>query len=141
MSTYEATCELSGTPEEVWNVLSDVVRWPQWLPTVAKVIPSDVSELHVGSRYQVHQPRLRPLIWTVTEAVPMVGFTWETRSIGLRMVARHHMQTSACGQVRVVLQYTFAGFLSPIISLLFGGVTESYLAQEARALKRRCELG
>jgi uncharacterized membrane protein len=136
---YESSIVIAAPAEAVWRVLSDVVQWPQWLPTVASVEALDQKTLHVGSRFVIHQPKLRPATWTVSEIEELRRFAWVARSPGLHMVAEHSVTKDSPATSRVVLRFTFAGLLGGIIGRLFSSLTRSYLAQEAASLKQRVE--
>jgi uncharacterized membrane protein len=119
----------------VWRVLSTVVAWPDWLPTVSAVEPHDGKPLSIGFRYTVRQPRLRPATWVVTELEPPRSFVWQARSPGLLMTAGHTIAESSPGKSQVTLQFSFAGLLGAPMGWLFRSVVERYLAQELTSLK------
>ncbi len=139
MQTYLAITTIDAPMEAVWEVLSDVSAWPELLPTVSKVESFDSKSLDIGARFKVHQPRLRPAIWVVTEVVPPARFVWVAQSPGLKMVADHCVTQASQETTRVSLRFSFSGFLGGFVGRFFGKVTESYLVQEAAALKRKVE--
>ena len=139
MLTYTSSTSIDAPAEAIWLVLSDVVRWPKWLPTVSQVEPLDGNSLRLGARFVVHQPKLRPATWTVTEIAEPGRFVWVARSPGLHMVADHTVTQDSPVASRVVLRFSFGGLLGGIIGRMFGSVTQSYLAQEGASLKERVE--
>jgi uncharacterized membrane protein len=139
MPTYEASITIAAPRESVWPVLSDVVAWPDWLPTVISVQPLQGRSLEVGSRYTVAQPKLRLATWVVTELVPPQRFTWQARSPGLLMVAEHLVEASSPASSQVLLRFSFAGLLGPPVGWLFRSITETYLTQEVASLRRKVE--
>jgi len=141
MLTYEATVSITAPRERVWHVLSNVAEWPEWLRTVDSVVPLDERSIRLGSRYVVHQPRLRPATWIVSKLEPSRRFTWEARSPGIRMVAEHTITAGSPTASTVRLRFSFAGLFGGMIGRRFRSVTESYLAQEAGSLKRKVEAG
>jgi|ADGO01.1.fsa_nt_gi Polyketide cyclase / dehydrase and lipid transport. len=48
MLVYESQIVINAGAHRVWQVLSDVARWPQWLPTVTRVVPLDGEAIVVG---------------------------------------------------------------------------------------------
>jgi len=138
MPTYEAFTSINAAPDSVWRALSDVSKWPEWLPTVSKVEPLDGERLSIGSRFVVHQPKLRPATWVVTELAE-TRFVWVARSPGLVMLAEHSVAPQSSTTSKVTLRYSFNGLLGGILGRMFRSLTESYLAREAAALKQRVE--
>ena len=139
MPTYESSVVIAAEVRAIWQVLSDVVNWPRWLPTVTNVVPLDGASLAAGSRFVVYQPKLRPATWKVTQLEAQHRFVWEARSPGLHMVAEHSVASQAAGSTAVVLRFSFGGLLGGLIGRLFRSVTERYLMQEAAALKSTVE--
>jgi len=139
MLTYESSTSIDAPIEAVWRVLSDVSQWAKWLPTVSRVEPLNDKSLRLGSRFVVHQPKLQPATWTVTEMDEPHRFVWVARSPGFQMVAEHCVTEDSSAASRVVLRFSFGGLLGGIIGRSFATVTRSYLAQEAASLKQRVE--
>lgn len=141
MFSFTADTSIDAPPERVWTVLADVSRWPEWLPTVSAVEPLDAPPLTLGARYRVLQPKLRPAIWTVTLLEPGQRFAWESQSPGMRAIGDHRVAPSPSGGTDVVLRVDFQGPVAFLAKLLAGGLTQDYVAREARALKERVEAG
>jgi uncharacterized membrane protein len=139
MPAYEVSIFITAPRESVWRVLAAVVAWPDWLPTVSSVQPLDGKPLKIGARYTIHQPKLRPATWVVTELEPPRCFVWQARSPGLLMIAVHTIEEAPAGGSRVVLRFSFAGMLGAPLGWLFRSTTERYLAQEVASLKLRVE--
>lgn len=139
--THLASIEIHAPAARVWEVLSGVQSWPEWLPTVDSVEALDGWPLAIGRRYRVTQPKLRPAVWKVTELEPGRRFTWRATSIGMQMVASHAVEPSGPDSTRVQSRYDFRGWLGALMDVIFGRLTRSYLDQEVRALKRRAEAG
>jgi Polyketide cyclase / dehydrase and lipid transport len=139
MPSYRTSISINSRAERIWHTLSNVVAWPQWLPTVGSVRALDQPSLKMGNRYAVLQPKLRPVIWTVTQLKPPCHFQWQARSPGMLMVADHVIEKQSSTQSLVTLEFSFAGFLGVPIGLIFRSITERYLAQEAAALKANAE--
>ncbi len=137
--TYRTTAIVAATPQQVWAVLSDVVRWPEWTTHVTSVEPLGPSPLAMGARYRIDQPRLRPAVWTVVGLEPLRSFSWEALSPGVRALGVHSLATEPDGSTCLELQIQFSGPLSVLASTLYGRLTTDYLLREAAALKRRCE--
>lgn len=139
MRRYESRIEISAASDRVWKVLSDVTRWPQWLPTVSDVVALDGESLAVGARFRVRQPKLRTVVWTVTELEDSRRFVWESRLPGVQMIAEHAVVEKTGDACEVVLRYSFDGPLGSVVGRLFRSITTRYLMQEATALKYAVE--
>ena len=139
MTTYTAVVAVVAPRESVWRVLSDVVAWPDWLSTVDSVQALDASDLHIGFRYVVRQPGLRPTTWVVTQLDPPDRFVWQARSPGLSMVAEHIIEEDSPGECNVTLRFSFAGLLGVPLGRLLRSITQQYLGREAACLKGEAE--
>jgi carbon monoxide dehydrogenase subunit G len=132
------TIDIDAPPEKVFEVLCDVERWPEWTPTVSRVQRLDKGPLAVGSSARVRQPKLRPAVWQVTEFEDNRNFTWTTRAPGLRMKAGHLVEPRGSGS-RVALSFEMSGLIAPLVSRMYGGLIEQYVAAESQGLKNRSE--
>ena len=97
MPSYEASCTVGAPPDAVWRLISDVARWPEWLPTVTRVEPLGAAELAPGAQYRIEQPRLRPAIWRVTRLEPPQRFSWASGGPGLQVVGDHELTPAPGG--------------------------------------------
>ena len=86
--------DVEAPVEQVWEVLREVERWPEWAPTVTSVRRLDDGPLAVGSRVRVEQPRIPPTEYVVTELEPSRSFTWVATGPGVRTTARHLLEES-----------------------------------------------
>lgn len=136
---FTATRRIAAPPRRVWAPLADVVRWPDWLPTMSSVEPLGPGALAVGARYRITQPRLRPATWRVVRLEPLRSFAWESRSPGVRTLADHSLTPLPDGSTSVTLEVRFTGPLAPLARVLAGSLTREYLAREAALLAQRVE--
>lgn len=141
MPTYETSTTIHADPEKIWPVLADVVNWPRWTPTVTKVEVIDSARMGMGARFEVHQPKLRPAVWTVTRVEPPTRFLWESRLPGLLMVADHVIESAPDGTSRLTLRFGFEGLLGRIAGPLNRKRVEGYIAREAASLRSLFENG
>jgi len=136
-TNFSITVEVPAPPPLVWLVMVDVERWPEWTASVSRVKRLSPGPLQVGSRARIHQPKLPPASWLVTELESGVGFTWISLAPGVRVTARHTTEASAVGS-RVTLSVYYGGWLGSLLARLTGRLNERYLALEANGLKARC---
>ncbi len=137
---FETTRHLDAPPEPVWEVLSDVARWPEWTPTIDSVERLDDGPLRVGSRAVVRQPRLPKATWEVTELVPGRSFTWESTGPGLRTIGRHRVNPDGAGS-SVTLGIEQTGPMGAVAALVWRRLTQRYIELEAESLDTRVTRG
>ena len=89
----ESSVVIDAPTSLVWDVFSDVERWPERTASVTNLVALDGPGLAIGMRFQIKQPKLPKLVWKVTAAAPGVSWTWAQHSSGGSTVA-HHALTS-----------------------------------------------
>lgn len=130
---------IHANPAAIWQVLTDVERWPRWTPTVLDVQPLTNHGFNVGSRYRITQPQLRPAVYEVTECVPHQAFTWVQKSPGATMIADHRINACDGDGAEVELTFTTEGLLGSILGMKYAKLITEYVRTEARSLKAHCE--
>ena len=135
---YEFSVEIDAAPDEVWKVLTDVERWPEWTPSMTRVERLDPGPFQVGSTARIKQPTFPPVAWRVTELEPEQSFSWTASGPGVTTVGSHRITPRGDG-VEVTLGIRQTGPLAWLIGLLTSRLTRRYVQTEANGLKRRCE--
>ncbi|MEU8085394.1 SRPBCC family protein [Micromonospora sp. NPDC049101] len=138
---FEATTEIAADAEQVWAVLADVERWPEWTASVSRVERGEPGPLAVGATATLTQPKLRPAVWRVTELTEGREFTWVSDTPGVRTRGEHRLLPLPDGRTRVELAIVQSGLLAGLIGRLYGGLLRRYVGLEAEGLRRRCERG
>ena len=134
MTKFSTSLIINASQEAIWKILSEVVHWHKWTPTLSKVEALNTSELKLGNRYIVVQPKLQPAEWVVTE-LSKSSFKWEAKSPGMHMVADHLLQPiNTKKQTLLTLTFAFNGWLGKFIARMYGEVTKEYLEIEAQSL-------
>jgi uncharacterized protein YndB with AHSA1/START domain len=133
---FTTTRHIDAATEPVFDVLFDVGRWPDWLPTVDSVERLDDGPLEVGSRAKVRQPKLPKAEWQVSEVVAGRSFTWEATGPGLRTIGRHEVVPDGTGST-VTLSIEQTGPMSGVAALVWRGLTQRYIELEAASLDKR----
>ena len=134
---FEAAIDVAAPAQRVFDVYTDVERWPEWTDSVTSVQLLDTGPLRV-SRARIKQPRLPTAEWEVVELVPGQSFSWTARGPGIRTTG-HHLVSGRDGPVTVTAALEQAGPLGPVLGLMTKRLTERYLQMEVRGLKARCE--
>jgi uncharacterized membrane protein len=135
---FSEAIEIAAAPERIWDVMRDIDRWPEWTPSMTSVHRLDDAPFAVGTRVKVRQPRLPAAIWLLTDIQPGRGFTWVSANPGVTVTATHVIAPGGEGS-RVTLAIEMAGPFAALLGALTGGITQRYMALEARGLKARSE--
>jgi len=133
---FQTTRHIDAPPEPVVEVLFDVVRWPEWTPTIDDVERLDEGPFRVGSRAKVRQPKLPRAEWQVTELVDGRSFTWEATGPGMRTIGRHEVVADGDGS-RVTLSIEQTGPMGAVAARVWRGLTQRYIELEAESLDKR----
>ena len=137
---FEQTVAVDAPAEQVWAAYADVTRWSEWTASVTSVeLLDDATELSIGNRARIRQPRLPVAEWTVTELEPGHSWTWVATAPGIRSTATHRVVATGDGTCRVDSSLTQEGPLGWVLARVYAGLTRRYLAMEAAGLKARCE--
>lgn len=134
----EDSIEIAAPPQLVWDVFSDVQRWPEWTASVTSLTGLDGPTLAVGKRFAIKQPGMQKLVWQVTEIEPGSSWTWVQRSPGVLVTARHYVSAQPGGTL-VRQQLDQRGFLGALVGRLMAKKTRRFLELEAQGLKARSE--
>ena len=140
MLTYEAAETINATPEQVWAILGDVARYPDWDSGVERV----EGEIAPGATLKVYSEanpgRAFPV--KVADLEPGSGMTWRGgMPLGLFKGVRTFRLTPArAGATRFEMHEQFSGPLLPLISRSMPDLQPSF-EQFARGLKARVERG
>lgn len=132
--------DIEAPAADVWRVMADVVRWPEWTASIAAVELLNAAALRVGAQARIRQPKLPAAVWTVTALEPDVYFEWRAVTPGLVTTAGHRLEPHDAG-TRATLTLEWRGPLAPLIRLLYGKLSRRYVDMEAEGLKRRAEQG
>jgi len=134
---FKVAVEIPASPQLIWKVMADVEHWPEWTPSVSRIRLRTPGPLEVGSRARIHQPRLLPAYWRVTELTPGFFFTWVSVAPGVRVTARHSVKPTATGGL-VTLSIRYEGIFGSWLARWVGDLNQRYLALEAGGLKSHC---
>lgn len=140
MAVFACESVVTAPVDLAWSVIADVMKWPEWLPTVSALDALDSPTLAIGARFRIVQPKLRPAIWRVTEVVPQERFSWESTNSGVSARASHAVAALEGGSCRLTLEMVFSGPLAILANLMAGSLTRQYLATECEAFRRRLDL-
>jgi uncharacterized protein YndB with AHSA1/START domain len=135
----ESSVEIDAPTSLVWEVFTDVERWPEWTASVTNLVALDGPGLAVGKRFQIKQPKLPTLVWEVTDVAPGVSWTWAQHSSGGSTFAHHALTPMDDGRTLVRQALDQRGPVGAIVGRLMLRTTRRYLEMEAQGLKLRSE--
>jgi uncharacterized membrane protein len=135
----EDSIEIDAPAQLVWEVFSDVQRWPEWTASVTSLVGKDGANLAVGKRFSIKQPGMSKLVWKVTEIDRGSSWTWVQRSPGVLVTARHWVTAQPGGRTLVRQQLEQRGVLGALVGRMMIKKTKRFLELEAQGLKARSE--
>lgn len=139
MQTVERVV-IKASPTAIWEVLTDVERWPMWTPTVLSVEPVTRDGFKVGAKYRVTQPKIKPAIYEVTERIPHEAFTWVQKATGATLIAEHRLTAFDGSGTEVELAFATKGLLGALAGSMYSKLIAEYVKTEAKSLKQHCEM-
>lgn len=100
--TAESSADVAATPQEVWAIVADVTRTPEWSPVCVRCEwVGDARQPVVGARFRGHN-RLNGARWSrtcvVTESEPGAVFAFSTEFKGQESTRwRYRLEPTATG--------------------------------------------
>ena len=143
MRTIAATIDIDALPVDVWAVLTDLSRYPEWNPHIRE----GAGEVITGSRLTLRMfpPRGRPVTIRpmVLAAEPTADWRLHAACPGIfgRLIfsGEHRFAlTAAGGGTRLVQTEAFRSILVPFIGKTLASARASFQEQN-EALKQRVE--
>ena len=135
----ECGVEIDAPASLVWDVFTDVERWPEWTASVSHIVALDGSGIAVGKRFQIKQPKMPRLVWQVTDVSPGASWTWAQRSPGGTTLAHHTLTPIGDARTLVRQELDQHGPVGALVGRLMLRTTRRYLEMEAQGLKARTE--
>ena len=123
----------------VWDVFTDVERWPTWTASVDRLTALGDPTIAVGHRFRIEQPRMPGLVWEVTAVDPGTSWTWVQRSPGGTTFASHELVTQPDGGTLVRQRIDQRGPVGVLVGVLMRRLTVRYLELEGQGLKATSE--
>ena len=138
MRNFTITTDIEAPAEHVWQIMRDVDRWHEWTPSITSIKRLGDVPFGVGSSVLIRQPKFPPALWKVTAIEPGRSFTWVSVAPGLRVIGTHRVEPTATGS-RATLSLDYHGMFGELLARVTKGITERYIAFEAKGLKMRSE--
>lgn len=138
MARWERSIAINADSARVWQVMSDVAKWPEWTPSI-ELVEGAPANMTVGSEAQVKAKGTPKATWRVTEWNPGRNFTWVTSVRGAKTIGEHVIEPAGDASSRVVLAIEVQGLMAAIFKPFIGKGIERNLTLESEGLKRRSE--
>lgn len=133
--------EIDAPLQTVWNVLTDLPRYPEWNPFCvgceSSLKPGDpiVLRVKLGARAQ------RQVEW-MTEFLPPQRFAYRMKPVPLGALSScrsHALESLGPERTRYRSHFELQGWLMPLVRGLLGAKIESGLAGMTQGIRRRSE--
>jgi uncharacterized membrane protein len=134
----EDRVEIDAPATVVWEIFTDVERWPEWTASMQRVVALDGPGIEVGKRFEIKQPRLPKLVWEVTSVDPGASWSWRQRSPGATTIASHEV-VSQSERTLVRQRIEQRGPVGAAVGLLSRRLTKRYLHLEGEGLAARSD--
>jgi len=136
---FEESIDIDAQQQRVWDVLSDLEKWPRRIETVDVVELLTLIPVAEGSRVRLKQPKLPESVWDITVWDAPFYFEFRQKSGGVTSVAGHRVEVLEGGGSRLTLSMDMRGVLIPIIGLFYKGLVTRYISIEAQGMKLAAE--
>src|ERR1700682_3602288 len=97
----------------VWDVFSDVERWPEWTASVTRLVALGGARLAAGK-----------VVGEATDLTPGEAWPGVQRSPGVLTVARHEVIPESDRRTRVQQQLDQRGAVGAMVGLVMGGMAK-----------------
>ncbi|MFC9896847.1 SRPBCC family protein [Nocardia sp. NPDC127579] len=145
----EASIDIDATPDQVWRVVSDLKRIPEFSPQTVRTFP--IGKVKVGT-FAVNLNRDGKLFWPTTSRVVRIepntafafkvldnrmiwSFTLEPTAAGTRLIQRREAPNGTTAISRKAIELGMGGYDR------FDGVLVAGMNQTLQAIKRTVEAG
>jgi hypothetical protein len=139
MAFREATLETSAPPDRVWQVWSDVNRWPEWNPDMKASHIEGPLKLGATGNIDTRSGGKHDVV--VTHFEQGRSFELESTALpGTKMAIRATIAPSGAGS-RITQGFEPRGLLAPIVGPMMGGAILKTFNSVLNGLKTRVESG
>ena len=138
MFSAKAQATSTASPDQVWALLMQVGRWPEWYTGYVAAVAD--GPLTHGQHGTVTLVDGRRSAFQVLECIEPRDMTIGGSAPGVRMRFSYHFDANESGGTDIVLGHTLSGPTSPIFGRLFGRRVAGFLPTAANQLARLAEV-
>jgi uncharacterized membrane protein len=131
---HRVSATVGAPPAVVYQLFTDIERWPELSESTRSVRRLDSGPLRVGSEAILKQPRLPSARWRVTELEPDRAFVWETRNGGVTTVGEHRVEPDGPGS-KITIMLRTHGPLAGVLDMLVAGLARRHVAMELEGFR------
>ena len=137
MAFREASLETSASPDRVWQVWSDINRWPEWNPDMKASHIDGPLKLGATGNIDTRSGGKHDVV--VTQFEQGRSFELESTALpGTKMAIRATIAPSGSGS-RITQGFEPRGLLAPIVGPMMGGAILKTFDSVLGGLKRKVE--
>jgi hypothetical protein len=138
MKQFAASVSIHAAPDRIWSILTDAARYPEWNPTVDKVVGRIAPRERIALHVKLNPGRAFPV--TVAAFDPPRRMVWRGgMPLGLFVGERvFELVPRANGLVEFSMREQFTGLLAPLIGRTLPNMQPAF-DDFAAALKREAE--
>jgi hypothetical protein len=138
MKSFETSTVIHAAPTDIWAILTDAARWPEWNTTIDGIDGQIVPGGQVTVRAKASPGRAFPV--KVSEFEPGRRMVWTAgMPLGLFKGERTFTLTEQPGGgVQFAMREVFSGLMAPLITKSIPDLQPSF-DEFAAGLKRRAE--
>lgn len=134
-ASSQAHIEIAAPPERVWELLSNIERWPTWNSLVEKAALS--GPLHSGSVFSWKSNGFA-VTSTLREVTPKRRIAWTGKAFGTRAVHTWELEESNQGTILKTAE-SFAGWLPKLMPRAMQRTLDQTLPAWLQAIKAEAE--
>lgn len=134
-ASSQAQIEIAAPPERVWELLSNIERWPTWNSLVQKSVLS--GPLHPGSVFKWKSKGFA-VTSTLREVTQKRRIAWTGKAFGTRAVHTWEIEESNQGTILTTAE-SFAGWLPKLMPRAMQRTLDETLPVWLQAIKAEAE--
>jgi polyketide cyclase/dehydrase/lipid transport protein len=139
MAFREASLETAASPDRVWQVWSDINRWPEWNPDMKASRLDGPLKLGATGNIDTRSGGKHDVV--VTQFEQGRSFELESTALpGTKMAIRATIASNGSGS-RITQGFEPRGLLAPIVGPMMGGAILKTFNSVLNGLKQRVESG
>jgi hypothetical protein len=131
----QAQIQIATTPDRVWDLLTNVNRWPQWNALVQTAVLG--GPLHPGSVFKWKSKGLT-VISTLEDVTPNKRLTWTGKAFGTRAIHTWEIARTKQGVV-LRTEESFDGWLPRLMPKTMQRTLDETLPAWLKAIKSEAE--